>query len=50
MLVVLALFIWFALSVPATLVVSRFIAANSRDRDLPYPAGVAPSGHRLIQR
>jgi len=50
MLVVLALFTWFALSVPATLIVGRFIAANSRDRDLPYPTGVATSGQRLVQR
>ena len=48
MLVVLALFVWFALSVPAALFIGRIIAASGRDRSMPW-THVATTGHRLTR-
>jgi hypothetical protein len=51
MLFVMALFVWFVLSVPAALVVGRMLGAGTRNSDRPVRTpSVATSGHRLITR
>jgi hypothetical protein len=51
MLVFLALLIWFALSVPATLVLGRVLAQAGRHAPVPIPpTRVLTSGHSLTRR
>jgi hypothetical protein len=48
---VVALLIWFALSVPATLLIGRIFAASSRATPSPFPERrMAMSGRSLLRR
>ena len=51
MLFVVALLAWFVLSIPATLMVGRMLAASSRGLAVPGPARPLPRrGHALASR
>jgi hypothetical protein len=48
---VVALLIWFVLSIPASLLLGRFLAGASERRTAPLPARRIPSsGHGLARR
>lgn len=53
MLVVVALFVWFALSIPATVIIGRILAAASGDNRvrIPFeePARVPTDKHHLVR-
>jgi hypothetical protein len=50
MLFVVALLIWFALSVPATLIVGRMLAASARGMEAPASERLPARGHALAAR
>lgn len=50
MLFVVALFIWFALSIPATLLIARLLGSATADSRVPSPERRAPTHRRGLVR